>query len=391
MNKLIQIYEKLAKLYNDEERGELDSRYKLWTEQYDNCYAALNGRIDEICMIGRQQNPTTTETVAARSSRTSRSSRSSRSSVMAKIVSKHAQLKTELSFLEIEKEKEMELKRIQMTKELAAHEAAIEAVEKLDIVGENVERGTATGSCKPPEQVQSPLERVHKYVKEQSDSLQPSEPFGNASDTSPRISEWNLTAHPFIPSSILPTSTVAFQGPASLHHPSRLPNTTALPRATSFGESFPHHGFYQPNLVYSTPFSTINPTSSSEYPRVTVPTPLSCSNDAMHLQRNPQLPVPSQRVQSDDPLTRLADLLTERQSRDKLPLPEPEIFRGDLMHFPRWIKSFETIIENQTQKTSERLFYLAKYTAGEAKDAIKGYISQNNTDAYAKAKGLLWK
>ena len=254
---------------------------------------------------------------------------------------------------------------------------------------ENVERGIATGSCKPPDQVQSPLERVQKYVKEQSDSLQPSEAFGN-SDTSPRISELNVSAHSYIPSSTLPTPTAVSQEPATLHPP-RLTYTSVLPRATSLDESFPHHGFRQSNLVYSTPFSRINPTSSSVYPRVTIPTPLSHTNDAMHLQRNPHLTVPSQPIQSDDPLTRLADLLSERQSRDKLPLPEPEIFRGDLMHFPRWIRSFETIVENQTQKTSERLFYLAKYTAGEARDAISGYISQNNMDAYDRAKSLLWK
>ena len=38
MNELTQIYDKLAKLYNDEERNELDSRYNLWSEQYNNCY-----------------------------------------------------------------------------------------------------------------------------------------------------------------------------------------------------------------------------------------------------------------------------------------------------------------------------------------------------------------
>ncbi len=244
MNELTQIYDKLAKLYNDEERNELDSRYNLWSEQYNNCYGALNNRIDEICMVGRQQNPTATE-ITARSSRTSRSSRFA---LMAKMVSKHAQLKTELNFLEIEKEKEMELKRIQMTKELAAHEAAIEAIEKFDLEEENVERGIATGSCKPPDQVQSPLERVQKYVKEQSDSLQPSEAFGN-SDTSPRISELNVSAHSHIPSSTLPTPTAVSQEPATLHPP-RLTYTSVLPRATSLDKSFPHHGFRQSNLVY---------------------------------------------------------------------------------------------------------------------------------------------
>lgn len=74
--------------------------------------------------------------------------------------------------------------------------------------------------------------------------------------------------------------------------------------------------------------------------------------------------------QNDEPLSRLADLLTERLGKDKLPLPEPEIFRGDLLLFPRWIKSFETIIESQTRRAMDHLFYLGRYTAGEPKDAI---------------------
>ena len=100
---------------------------------------------------------------------------------------------------------------------------------------------------------------------------------------------------------------------------------------------------------------------------------------------------PSASNQNDQPLARLADLLTERRGKDKLPLPEPEIFRDDLLHFPRWIQSFETLIESQTQKTVDRLFYLGRYTAGEPKDAITGYINQNRIEAYEKAKMLLWR
>lgn len=88
-------------------------------------------------------------------------------------------------------------------------------------------------------------------------------------------------------------------------------------------------------------------------------------------------------------LERLADLLTQRRLQDSLPLPEPEIFRGDLLHYPFWVKSFKTIIEDQTQKTAQRLFYLGKYTAGEAREAINGYLSLETSDAYADAKKVL--
>ena len=47
----------------------------------------------------------------------------------------------------------------------------------------------------------------------------------------------------------------------------------------------------------------------------------------------------------EDSLTRLADSLSQRRLQDTLSLPEPEIFRGDLLHYPVWLKSFQTIIE----------------------------------------------
>ena len=47
---------------------------------------------------------------------------------------------------------------------------------------------------------------------------------------------------------------------------------------------------------------------------------------------------------SEGALERLADLLSQRRLQDSLPLPEPEIFRGELLHYPFWVKSFKTII-----------------------------------------------
>ena len=47
----------------------------------------------------------------------------------------------------------------------------------------------------------------------------------------------------------------------------------------------------------------------------------------------------------DNSLTRLADILSKRRLQDSLPLPEPEVFSGDLLQYPVWLKSFETIIE----------------------------------------------
>ena len=91
----------------------------------------------------------------------------------------------------------------------------------------------------------------------------------------------------------------------------------------------------------------------------------------------------------EDPLTRLADILSQRRLQDTLPLPEPEILSGDLLHYPIWLKSFETIIEGKTEKVSQILYYLGKYTTGEPKEAISGLLLLETEDAYKQAKKIL--
>ena len=92
---------------------------------------------------------------------------------------------------------------------------------------------------------------------------------------------------------------------------------------------------------------------------------------------------------SRDSLTRLADLLAQRQDHDSLPRPQPDVFSGDLLQYPIWIKAFETLIERKTKQPSERLYYLGKYTSGEAKEAVSGLLPLDTETAYTKAKNIL--
>ena len=97
-------------------------------------------------------------------------------------------------------------------------------------------------------------------------------------------------------------------------------------------------------------------------------------------------------------MQRLADLLTQGQDRNSFPRPEPEVFTGNSLRYPNWVKSFETLIERKTKDPSERLYYLGKYTTCAAKEAVSSLLSLDNVDAYSNAKkiltnhfGLLWK
>ena len=94
-------------------------------------------------------------------------------------------------------------------------------------------------------------------------------------------------------------------------------------------------------------------------------------------------------ISNCETLERLADLLSQKNSRELLPLPEPETFRGDLIHYPTWQKSFDTIIERRTDSASQRLYYLGKYTAGDAKESISGLLTLDSAEAYSEARDIL--
>ena len=88
-------------------------------------------------------------------------------------------------------------------------------------------------------------------------------------------------------------------------------------------------------------------------------------------------------------LERLANLLSQKNSWELLPLPELEIFRGDLIYYPTWQKLFDAIIERETDSNSHRLFYFGKYTAGDDEEAISGLITLDNSQARNILKGRI--
>ncbi|XP_038062585.1 uncharacterized protein LOC119733075 [Patiria miniata] len=86
-------------------------------------------------------------------------------------------------------------------------------------------------------------------------------------------------------------------------------------------------------------------------------------------------------------ITALADVLTHRE--EKLPKKEPEIFKGSVFDFPVWMNSFSVLVEQRYTSPIDRLYYLGRYTSGEARECIKGLLALNSENAYQKAKKLL--
>ena len=92
---------------------------------------------------------------------------------------------------------------------------------------------------------------------------------------------------------------------------------------------------------------------------------------------------------SNELLSGLANLLSEQGKRNTLPALEPDVFRGDVEGFHLWIKSFESYIETRTSAPTERLHFLSRYTSGEARSLIQGYLHLNSENAYHEAKTKL--
>ena len=96
-------------------------------------------------------------------------------------------------------------------------------------------------------------------------------------------------------------------------------------------------------------------------------------------------------IESDYAMSRRQELdyaIAESIEASKMPLEEPSVFQGDLLKYNRWAKSFDAFISKRKWPTaSSKLFYLEKYTDGDARELIEHYLTRNSEQAYIEA----WK
>ena len=312
------------------------------------------------------------------------------------MLTRAAKLETELKFLDAESEKAAELKKIQLMKQLATSQAQIEAVAKLD---ENHEFDLAV-EANLLEPVVSPHERVLAYLENQTNAgnspvaMETQTNAGNA----PVVMETQTNAgHAPV---AMETQTNAVHPPVAMetqtnavHPPVAVETELSSPKvdcpSTQVLPAVPEQRKLNPetNPFVPTPPATDQRTTNSIANRNPDSIPVVPSRDYGHNTSDPgtvQQPSPDANV-----LTQLVDLLGKRNSHDSLPRPEPEVFDGNLLRYPTWIKSFETFIERKTSDPSERLFYLGRFTSGEAKEAVSGLLPLNTEQAYTKAKKIL--
>lgn len=83
----------------------------------------------------------------------------------------------------------------------------------------------------------------------------------------------------------------------------------------------------------------------------------------------------------------LAQAIASSLSLNRLPVPEPTTFSGNPLQFTDWKMSFIALIDRKPLPTSEKMFYLKNYLAGEARKAVEGFFYRDSENAYNGA----WK
>lgn len=174
--------------------------------------------------------------------------------------------------------------------------------------------------------------------------------------------------------------------------PTVLVNTTPLYEPDVISPAWLRQSAFKPNLrAASTPYmqngAATNPVQSELNPAATIYVPTPMTVPPLPEKQLPPMQPSTGTNDVTSVISSLADILTNKE--DKLPLKEPDVFKGDVFEYPEWISSIVTQVECKYPKATDRLYYLGKYTSGEAKMCIKSLLSLNTEEAYIKAKKLL--
>ena len=68
---------------------------------------------------------------------------------------------------------------------------------------------------------------------------------------------------------------------------------------------------------------------------------------------------------------RIVEMLAHNQNRSKLPQHRVLVFDGNPMEYRTFISAFESLVEARTFSSTDRLYYLEKFTAGDVKELVR--------------------
>ena len=96
-----------------------------------------------------------------------------------------------------------------------------------------------------------------------------------------------------------------------------------------------------------------------------------------------------QLVQVQTRQAELSALLTKQHVTNHLPVKEPPTFSGNVFDYAAFITAFDSIICNNILTDKDRLYFLNKYTIGQANEVVKGFLAVNSDNAYKEAWNVL--
>ena len=310
---LTNAYRKLIDVLDSEEsKSNAAENNEACLRETEEICRSLNERISRLQYEKREQRDERESAYSKRSGR-SRSSRKSQklshysSSSLpgkAEMLAKATKLGAEQRFHDLESKKvaalkrqESDIKKLQIIKELAATTAEIEAIAKIE---EFYERDL-------PEEDEDPYGQIHEYLQSQLNAV-----IDDNSSTEAATNPANVVTT--VSSEINTRTNVTFAStPQVVPNLQQPPPKSRSPVVTPFTAE----SIATPPIVNSAIIHSDSPTRGISPPKPTG---------------------------DENVITKLADVLTQRQDRDSLPRPEPEVFKGDLLRYPMWIKSFETFI-----------------------------------------------
>ena len=84
-------------------------------------------------------------------------------------------------------------------------------------------------------------------------------------------------------------------------------------------------------------------------------------------------------------------MLAINQNKGKLPQPRVPTFDGNPVEYRTFVRAFESLIESRTSSSTERLYYLEQYTAGDVKELVRSCHHLAPDEGYAEARRLIEK
>ena len=84
-----------------------------------------------------------------------------------------------------------------------------------------------------------------------------------------------------------------------------------------------------------------------------------------------------------------SDSFATQMYLNRLPVPEPGVFKGDPMQYSGWRHTFNTLIGSRGIPPAEWVHYLKRYFGGAAREAVEGFLLLSSDAAYDKALELL--